>query len=161
MRFALAIVLALGIAESPPPGLGDRAPSLALGMLDGHPLPRADLRGETTIVDFFATWCGPCHEALSDLASVEARLSSPVRLVVVSVGEDATLVSRYLEQHPLPAGAELALDPSAKVAHAWGQDRFPTTFVVDGDGIIRHINRGWGRGYAERMLRWLCLMPSQ
>jgi len=142
------------------PGIGDRAPGLALAMLDGAPLLRADLTGETTIVDFFATWCGPCHKALADLEDVEARLPSPVRLIVVAVGEDADVVRRYIAQHSLPRGAELALDPGAAVARAWGQERFPTTFVVDHEGVIRHINRGWGRGYAERMLRWLGPMVS-
>jgi len=160
MRFALALIAAFEGASSPPARIGDRAPVLALDTLEGHVLRDPSLTGQITIVDFFATWCGPCHRALDDLADVEGQLSSPPRLVVISVGEDAMVVKRYIEQHPLPTGAELALDPTSTVARAWGQDRFPTTFIVDGDGVIRHINRGWGRGYAERMRRWLRSMTS-
>lgn len=160
MRFAMAFILAFEGASSQPPRIGDPAPALALDTLDGHALQNPALKGQITIVDFFATWCGPCHRALEDLAEVEAQLSSRPRLVVVSVGEDVMAVKRFVEQHPLPRGAELALDSASTVARAWGQDRFPTTFVVDGDGVIRHINRGWGRGYAERMLRWLRPLTS-
>jgi thiol-disulfide isomerase/thioredoxin len=158
MPLALALVLALGLTDPPRPGVRDPAPPLELETLDGHPFPRAHLGGEagkTTIVDFFATWCKPCHAALADLATVRAELGAPTTLIVVAVGEDAPTVKRFVDAHPLPPGAELALDRSGATARRWGQDRFPTTFLVDGGGVIRHINRGWGSGYAERMLSWL------
>jgi cytochrome c biogenesis protein CcmG, thiol:disulfide interchange protein DsbE len=152
---ALALLFAVDLSDPPRPGIGDRAPPLELETLDGRPFPRASLGGEVTVVDFFATWCGPCHRALVDLGAVQTRLPARARLVVVAVGEDAPIVRRFFETHPLPAGAELGLDRRGSVARSWGQDRFPTTFLIDGGGVIRHINRGWGGGYEERLLRWL------
>ena len=167
MNVALAVALsgllawlALGLSDAPRPGVGDPAPPLELETLDGHAFARARLGGEATIVDFFATWCVPCHRALADLATVRARLGTPTRLVLVDVGEDAPTLARFLAAHPLPPGAEVALDRRGGTARRWGQDRFPTTFLVDGAGVVRHINRGWGPGYEERLLRWLRAMAA-
>jgi cytochrome c biogenesis protein CcmG/thiol:disulfide interchange protein DsbE len=154
VRIAFAVLLGLGLAEPRRPGIGDPAPTLELETLEGRSFSPPRGSG-ATVVEFFATWCEPCHRALADLGAVRSHLAVPTRLIVVAVGEDATTVRRFLAANPLPAGAELALDRTGATARRWGQDRFPTTFVVDGAGVIRHINRGWGPGYQGRMLGWL------
>jgi thiol-disulfide isomerase/thioredoxin len=146
---------ALAADGSPRPAVGSIAPALVLETLAGRPLAGAQLDGQVTIVAFFATWCQPCHRALADLATIRSGVVGPPRLIVIAVGEEGETVRRFLAAHPLPTGAELGLDLDGAAARRWGQDRFPTTFLVDGGGIIRHINRGWGPGYRERIDRWL------
>ena len=137
------------------PGVGDAAPSLELDTLDGEVFRQSQLAGQVTVVDFVATWCRPCREARRDLTRILAELGPRIRIVLVDVSEDPALVRRSLDADRPPIGTTVLLDRDGAAARRWGQDRFPTTFLLDQSGVIRHINRGWGPGYRERVAGWL------
>jgi thiol-disulfide isomerase/thioredoxin len=152
----MKLVLFLLFAEMQ---IGDPARALDLPALDGKILKTEELRGRVTAVDFFATWCGPCQQAMAALDEI-ARRDPRVQLVIVDVGEDPEVVRSFFAQHRLPPGARLVLDGKDEAGRRWGRRRFPTTFVLDPAGVVRHINRGFGPGYASRLAGWIrALLP--
>lgn len=144
------------------PRIGDPAPALEARARDGRTLRRQDLTGAPTVVEFFATWCLPCRRSLADVARVAAERSGagPLRILVIGTGEEPALVRRFFDEHPLPPGALLAFDPDGRIGRRWGQDRLPTTFVLDRGAVIRHINRGHGPGFRARLARWLARLDA-
>jgi thiol-disulfide isomerase/thioredoxin len=138
-----------------PARIGDARPALELETPEGDLITGARATAKVLIVDFFATWCGPCHSALADLVAARESAGGDVAVVLVDLGESADTVRQWRAKAHLPDGWLVALDPRGVAAHRWGAAKLPTTFIVDATGVVRHINRGWGPGYRDRLTRWL------
>jgi cytochrome c biogenesis protein CcmG/thiol:disulfide interchange protein DsbE len=137
------------------PQIGDPAPDFALATLDGKSVTRDQLAGQITVVEFFATWCGPCKGSLEDLRAIRAELGPRVQSLIIVVEPDSPALRAALARFPPPEGAIVGFDTADGSARRWGRDRLPTSFFLDRGAIIRHINRGHGPGFRARATRWL------
>jgi thiol-disulfide isomerase/thioredoxin len=137
------------------PQLGDARPALEVETPEGDLVNDARVAGRPLVVDFFATWCAPCRSALADLNAARREANVDVQFVLIDLGESRAVVRDWAAAATLPPRFLLALDPDGVAARRWGANRLPTTFLIDATGVVRHINRGWGPGYRERLTRWL------
>jgi cytochrome c biogenesis protein CcmG/thiol:disulfide interchange protein DsbE len=122
--------------------IGHQAPAFNLPALpdSGKPgLSDADLRkGGVTVVNIFASWCGPCrieHPNLRKLAENEALAAMGVRLVGVNYKDDPANAMKFLQADGDPYAA-IGMDSSGRVGIDWGLTGVPETFIVRGDGVI-------------------------
>ena len=108
---------------------------------DGTPFPLKDFKGKVLVVNFWATWCGPCHalEPLFARVAADFQANSSVFFLAVNCDEDESLVAKYLEDDK----------PRTAVVFADGLDRFftvdafPTVMVVDRAGQIAYRSDGF------------------
>ena len=135
--------------------LGDPAPAFEAKTLAGENLRGENLQGQVTVLEFFASWCEPCQQSLSEILTLRESRGLHFKLVVVAVEGDVPSLRKFLANHPLPEGTAIALDGNGVLARTFGEDRLPTTFFLDKRAIIRHINRGHGSGFRDRITRWL------
>jgi thiol-disulfide isomerase/thioredoxin len=149
------LLLPLLVASPIRPQVGDPSPAFAAKTLAGADVRDENLQGHVTVMDFFASWCEPCKEGLSEILAVRQKIGSRFQLMIVAVEGDAPGLRAFLADHPLPEGTMVALDRDGSLARAFGEDRLPTTFFLDERTIIRRINRGHGSGYRARATRWL------
>jgi peroxiredoxin len=126
------------------------APVLRATLLDGAVFDLSGLRGEPVLVYFWATWCPVCRLEQGSIESV----SRDYRVVGIALQSGSPAeVANYLREHALRV--PVVNDPEGVIAAAWGVRATPTSFIVDGAGMIRFREIGYTSEPGLRVRLWL------
>ena len=133
-------------APAPPRSVLDfPAPDFQLPLLDGATLVSpSDYAGRPLFLNFWATWCAPCVRELPALAEFAAEHSANPAgpaLLTINLGETGAQVEGFLSEIGLQ-NLPVALDINQVVKRDYGVQNLPTTFVIDGEGTVRHMKLG-------------------
>jgi thiol-disulfide isomerase/thioredoxin len=128
---------------APAPEWTDLAPT------SGFPGSMAALRGHVVVVDFWATWCGPCREVAPVLSGWQARYGAQGLNVVGITTDPATAAASFKEQ--LGLRYPMASDPHGATSSLYGVSALPTLFVVDRHGVVREVTVGTGPDESARL----------
>lgn len=139
-----ALLLAAGAASALDEG--DRAPDFQARSVSGDAeVVLHELRGKVVLVDFWASWCAPCNAAMPQLEKLSKEFPAD-RFAVVGVNVDKKLedARRALERRPVTYPN--ASDPTGMLPKRFGLETMPTTYLIDQDGIVRLVHRGYRNG---------------
>jgi peroxiredoxin len=133
---ALAGALLYPLISRAAPAQGAVAPDFVLKDVSGHNLRLSEYRGDTVVISFWASWCGPCRESLSQLNAMAAQpgAEAPV-LLGVNLDGDAGRAASVAES--LHLSFPTLVDAKQSVSRLYDVDELPLTLLVDRDGRVR------------------------
>jgi thiol-disulfide isomerase/thioredoxin len=118
----------------------DAAPGFQLKDLEGQPVSLADAKGKVVLLNFWATWCGPCRAEIPDLVDLQKRYAEKLEIIALATEEDdADQVRRFVQHSGI--NYRVAMAPDDVVRSYGGIAALPTSFVIDGQGRIvqKHV----------------------
>ena len=149
MRLALGAALALGASvPALAVALASIAPDFTLRTLNGPNLRLQEQRGRVVMINFWATWCGPCRQEMPHLNSLYQKYrASGFVLLSVNVDDDTRNAADVAAK--LGVTFPVLLDTDKAVSKLYDLSTMPSTVLIDRDGKIRYVHRGYLTGYED------------
>jgi cytochrome c biogenesis protein CcmG/thiol:disulfide interchange protein DsbE len=138
-RWMMAFAMLMATAAAPAAvKVGERAPDFELTMIDGSKVRSADLHGQVVVLNFWATWCGPCKAELP-LLDAYYRVRKANGLRVFAVATEDSLPAFKLK----PLFAAMAIPSARRIKGPFAvMSALPTNYIIDRAGIVRYAKAG-------------------
>jgi peroxiredoxin len=124
---------------------GAPAPAFQLNSNAGKALALADFRGQIVLLNFWASWCGPCRQEMPILEQLNRQYHGKgVTLLGVNVEPDSAAAVQWLKATPVTF--PILFDTDSKVSKLYEVAGMPNTVIIDRKGLVRYIHRGYSAG---------------
>ena len=141
MLFAAGQIQAASTAAGP-------APDFTLKSNSGKNIKLSELRGQVVMINFWASWCGPCRQEMPLLDQLYQRYQPMgFTLLGVNVEEDSSAADKILKE--IPVSFPVLYDNKSKVSESYQVQAMPSTFLIDRDGKLRYLHKGYRPGTEE------------
>lgn len=136
------------------PKVGEPAPAFTLQDPGAKAVSAADFKGKILVLNFWASWCGPCVEELPSLNKLAARYTGKdVHILGVSVDEDPDAYKEFLKKYSV--AFQTVRNPSRSVSELYGTFKLPESYIVGRDGKILQKIIGATDWTSKQMLDYL------
>ena len=130
---------------------GQPAPDFALQSSTGENLRLSEFRGDVVMINFWATWCGPCRQEMPLLDALYSRYQRVgFSLLGVNIDDDSRRAMQMIEE--LGVSFPVLFDARKEVSKLYEVEAMPVTVIVDREGKVRYIHHGYKPGYEDKYL---------
>ncbi|MCB1853998.1 MAG: TlpA family protein disulfide reductase [Halieaceae bacterium] len=124
------------------------AANFTLKSAAGDNVRLSEYRGQVVLINFWASWCGPCRQEMPELEAIHRKYADLGFTVFgVNVEQDRAMADRVLRD--IPVSFPILFDDDNRVSELYGVDAMPVTVLVDRGGAIRYLHRGYKPGYED------------
>ncbi len=130
---------------------GQEAPNCSLVPVGNEQSFELDrFRGKVVYVDFWASWCSPCVQSFAFMNDLEGQFrGKDLHVLGINLDEKPDDARDFLAKHP--ANFTVAFDAGGRCPQDFGVQGMPSSYLVDRNGVIRHVHLGFRRGEAEKL----------
>jgi thiol-disulfide isomerase/thioredoxin len=131
--------------------VGRLAPGFELPDLKGNKVSLDEQRGKIVLLDFWATWCGPCRISMPVLERIRSEYQQELTLLAINLEEPKDQVEEYVRSQQLQS--TVLLDNEGLVGRAYGAGSIPMQVLIDQQGMVRHVQVGFSPRAADQLRR--------
>lgn len=125
------------------PYQGEVLPDFTLSDMRGTRHTLSDYRGKVMMVNYWATYCGPCIKEIPSMRRLKEKLSDkPFDILAINMAETKSDVEAFMQRHKIEVNFPILLDEEGAVLEQWMVSAVPTTFIIDPAGTIRYALYG-------------------
>ena len=125
--------------------LSGPAKDFTLKSNSGKNIRLSDLRGQVVMLNFWASWCGPCRQEMPLLDALSQRYH-PAGFTLLGVNVEADKKAADSMLHEIPVSFPILYDPTSKVSELYKVEAMPSTILIDCDGNMNYLHRGYVPG---------------
>ncbi len=129
--------------------VGGNAPDFTLKSNSGDNLKLSEYEGEVVMINFWATWCGPCRQEMPALEQLYQKYKDLGFVILgVNIDEDSSKTKDFLAKRPV--NFPVLYDTKKQVSDLYNVVAMPTTYLIDRDGKLRYYHRSYKPGYEQK-----------
>jgi peroxiredoxin len=130
---------------------GQAAPDFVLKSASGENLRLSEYRGDVVMINFWATWCGPCRQEMPLLDELYGRYQRVgFSLLGVNIDDDPRRAMNMVDE--LGVSFPVLFDEQKEVSKLYEVEAMPVTVLLDREGMVRHVHHGYKPGYEQKYL---------
>lgn len=133
--------------------IGASAPSFELPDLQGKPVSLSQFKGKVVILDFWATWCGPCRMSMPILEKLQLENPDDLKLLAINLGDTREDVRDFVGRRNIRT--TVLLDSDSRIGGIYGAGSIPMQVVIDKKGVVRDIKVGFSSSMGEQLKKQL------